>query len=220
MKAEKLLNNIYHISLDSQLELGSTFLRFQEHYESVEFRNRIFSLDEFKKWYTNNSPKGKITGEFTYYEDFAGFNLPSSHLKPFYEGKFNPLSKKEQELLALFPKEEMEDKFYVIGTYKGGDPNISKHEIAHGLFYCDAEYNKEVISALDELPRTHISEVENYLASFNKFHPDVWVDETHAFIMTGLSHMKKSGISTRKFKKINRRLNDIFDNKVPKEILL
>ena len=219
MKSEKLLNNIYHVCLDSKLELNSTFLRFQEHYESVEFRGKIFSVDEFKKWYTNNSPNGKRTGKFTYYEDWAGCNLASYVLEPFYDGKFNPLSAKEKKLLDLFPQGQIEDKFYIIGTYKGGKPGTRKHEIAHGLFYCDAEYNKEVLVILGELPQEHRSEVDNYLASFNKFHPDVWVDETHAFIMNELVHMKKAGIDIEKFKEANIELNKIFDKRVSQKII-
>lgn len=70
-------------------ELASTFLRFQEYYEHSKFRNKTFTLDQFKKWYISKHKK------FNYYNSYDGFNIPSNILIPFYNGKFNPLSKKE-----------------------------------------------------------------------------------------------------------------------------
>ena len=97
MKLEELIENIYHVSFPTRKEAASTFLRFQEHYESPQFRGKIFSLDEFKEWYTANSEKGKAKGKFTYYDDWGGFNIPSYILEPFYKGLFNPLSEKESK---------------------------------------------------------------------------------------------------------------------------
>ena len=104
MKVKEIIKNIFHISFSTQHELASTFLRFQEYYESPKFRGKIFSFYEYKKWYTANSPKGKKTGKFTYYKDWGGFNIPSYVLKPFYQGKFNPLSNKEKKFLRAFKK--------------------------------------------------------------------------------------------------------------------
>src|SRR3990167_8171616 len=112
IKLEEIIKNIFHLNVDTQEELTTTFLRFQEHYESPEFKGKIFTLEEFKKWYILNSPNGKKTGRFTYYEDWAGFNIPSEVLEPFYEGKFNPLADYEQKFLDLF-KEKRDGKFYV-----------------------------------------------------------------------------------------------------------
>jgi len=56
-------------------------LRFEEYYESPRFKGRIFTFDEYRKWYVKNSPKGKKTGRFTYYSDWSGFNIPSYALK-------------------------------------------------------------------------------------------------------------------------------------------
>jgi hypothetical protein len=51
-------------------------------------------------------------GNFTYYQDWAGFNVPSTALQPFYEGRFDPLSEKEKALLRLF--NGLRERFYVI----------------------------------------------------------------------------------------------------------
>lgn len=185
MKLEEVSKDIFHVNFPVREELAMTFLRFQEHYESPEFRRKIFTLDEFKKWYIENSPKGKETGEFTYYSDWSGFNIPSEILKPFYEGKFNPLSEREQTFLDLFRAKE--HPFYVIGTYGGSNSGTLKHEIAHGLFYTNPKYKEEVLKVLEKISREKRVEINRYLSEGGGYHQEVWDDETHAFILIGSS---------------------------------
>src|ERR1700730_3525707 len=87
---------IYLLRFKTQYQLTATFLRVQEHYESPRFHGRIFSLEQYMDWYASRY------GNFTYYQDWAGFNVPSTALQPFYEGKFDPLSEKEMQLLGVF----------------------------------------------------------------------------------------------------------------------
>ena len=70
---------VFLLRYQSQYELATTFLRFQEHYESRRFRNRVFSLEDFMDWYASRF------GGFTYYQDWAGFNLPSTAFTAFYQ---------------------------------------------------------------------------------------------------------------------------------------
>jgi hypothetical protein len=46
--------NSVWIKASSQKELGNTFIRFQEHYESPnpDFRNKIFTLGQARQWYS------------------------------------------------------------------------------------------------------------------------------------------------------------------------
>src|SRR6185503_8648159 len=109
----KIADGVFLVRFDTQYGLASTFLRIQEHYESSRFRNRVFSLEQFMDWYADQF------GAFTYYEDWSGFNVPSTALEPFYAGEFDPLLRKEQELLRLFEKERR--PFYVIGLSDDDD---------------------------------------------------------------------------------------------------
>lgn len=179
--------NIFLIIFDNQVELASTFLRFQEHYESPEFKGKVFTLDEFKKWYTKTSPKGKETGEFTYYTDWHGFNIPSYILKPFYQGKFDPLTNNEQRLLSLFRGRE--SRFYIIATCKHSKRvnSLVRHEIAHGLFYTNEEYKKQVLNILNKYD---ITEIKNVIKSKSGYHDDVLDDESHAYILEDRHHFK------------------------------
>jgi hypothetical protein len=136
----KLAKGIYLLRFKTQYELTATFLRVQEHYESPRFHGRIFSLEQYMDWYAARY------GNFTYYQDWSGFNVPSTAFQPFYEGKFDPLSEKEKQLLRLF--ENLRERFYVIGIYDADAKDSLTHELAHALFFIDAAYREAVRKAM------------------------------------------------------------------------
>lgn len=136
----RLARGIYLLRFRTQYELAATFLRVQEHYESPRFHGRIFSLEQYMDWYAARH------GNFTYFQDWSGFNVPSTALQPFYEGKFDPLSEKERQLLRLF--KDLRERFYVIGVYDSGAKDSLTHELAHALFFVDDSYRKAVRAAM------------------------------------------------------------------------
>ena len=177
----KINSKIILLIFKNQFEITSTFLRFQEHYESPKFRGKIFTLAEFKKWYTD------VKGRFSYYTDWNGFNIPSQILQPFYSGKFNPLSVKEEKLLQKLQSEK--GKFYVIGIHKDIN-NLSallKHEIAHGLFYTDKIYKKKVLAILQKF---NLEEIKRELKSSEGYHDDVLDDEVHAYSLDTVRNLQ------------------------------
>lgn len=177
IKKTKIDDRIYLLIFKNQYEITSTLLRFQEYYESPFFRGKIFSLKEFKEWYIKNSPNGKKSGRFTYYTDWNGFNIPSYILKPFYKGKFNPLSQKEKRLLDLF--ENNKSRYYIVGIHKNmkNVEDILKHETAHGLFYTNQKYKKDVLAILKEFDIEKIKEELRYKG----YCEEVLNDEVHAY---------------------------------------
>jgi len=46
VKKKRLLKDIFLLHFKSQHQMASTFLRFQEHYESPKFAGDIFTLKE------------------------------------------------------------------------------------------------------------------------------------------------------------------------------
>src|SRR3989344_6355802 len=100
IKRRWLTKDIILLHFKTQYQMASTFLRFQEHHESLKFAGEIFTLKEFKQWYT------KFKGKFTYYKEWDGFNIPKTVLRKFYAGEFDPLSKKEKTLLKILKNEE------------------------------------------------------------------------------------------------------------------
>ncbi|MEK6816832.1 MAG: ABC transporter ATP-binding protein, partial [Nanoarchaeota archaeon] len=186
-----------------------TFLRFQEHYESPKFRNKFFSLKEFKQWYTANSPEGKRTGKFTYYSDWAGFNIPSYVMRPFYEGRFDPMSRKEKTLLNAFEKMRKRE-FYVIGTYGDVELDTLGHEIAHGLFYANSLYRKEVLGVVGGLPKQARKSMADYLSVSGCYHESVFDDETHAYILSNPEMLDAANVDEGIISRANTELKSIF----------
>ena len=178
---EQILDKVFLLTFENQKEITSTFLRFQEHYESPKFRNKIFTLEEFKKWYSD------LKGGFSYYTDWNGFNIPSYILKPFYDGKFDPLSEKEKQLLKLFKNEN--GKFYIIGIHKDTKSvvNLLKHEMAHGLFYTNDEYRKNVQNILAQYD---LKKIKNELREKGGYHEEVLDDEVHAYSLDSVNKLK------------------------------
>lgn len=167
-----LTDNIFLLTFPDQHAITSTFLRFQEHYESPEFRGKIFSLKEYKAWYAS------VKGSFSYYTDWNGFNIPSSILDPFYAGKFDPLSEKEKLFLDMF--RDIGQDFYIIGIHEGmkNVASLLNHEIAHGLFHTDQEYRRSV---LDFLAQYDLEAIKKELGSMAGYHPDVHDDEINSY---------------------------------------
>jgi hypothetical protein len=177
MEKIEVRKNIFLVSFPTHNELCSTFLRFQEYYESPEFRGKIFTLDEYKDWYI------KIKGSFSYFTDWSGFNISSNVFVPFREGKFNPLSEQEINLLKSFENDN--GPFYLIGVSNTGtqkDPRLLKHEIAHGLFYTEPEYKRK---AQEILSRYDLEDLKNWLRDQGGYHESVIEDECHAYGLTG-----------------------------------
>jgi hypothetical protein len=180
LKAEKIKSGIYMVSADSHAELSATFVRFQEHYESPEFRGKIFSLDEYKTWYEDRY------GGWTYEEDWSGFNFPGHILRPFRDGLFDPLTDGERELMALF--DSLEGDFYVIGT---NDPAAVEHEICHGLYHTDPGYKREMDILVSNLPADQKGRLERFLIKAG-YHEAVFVDEMQALIAANADELNKN----------------------------
>jgi hypothetical protein len=198
-----LVRNIHLLTFENQLDITSTFLRFQEYYESPKFKGEFFTLEEFKEWYIKNSPKGIETGKFTYYSDWNGFNIPSYILEPFYKNKFKNLSESEKNILNIFKDEK--EPFYIIGVHKQSKLNdqVLKHEIAHGLFSTNQYYKKEVLSILSKY-ETEL--IKQELRLKGGYHEDVLDDEVHAYSLTSSSKLE-----TKIPRKLTEELKSIYN---------
>jgi hypothetical protein len=190
----RIARGIYLLRFDTQYELTATFLRVQEHYESPRFHGRVFSLEQYMDWYAAEH------GNFTYYQDWSGFNVPSTALRPFHEGKFDPLSEKEKRLLGLF--KAVREPFYVIGVY-GRAAHSLTHELAHALFFTDADYRHAVREAMGDYD-TRALEAEIRDAGYADH---VIPDETQAYLV---APSEKLGVATPALAPLRRKLRSLF----------
>jgi hypothetical protein len=208
MKLEQITERIYNAVGDSPKELGMSFVRPQEYYESPVFRGKIFTFEEFKNWWVGNPPDDVNPGKFIYCTYYEGFNVPSRILKPFFEGKFNPLSDWEKRLLEMV-SQIRDREFYLIGTRKDAKPEDLKHEIGHGLYYTSKNYRRRVNSVLKSLnPRTK-QKLLRYVQSMD-YHPSVYTDEQHAYLLAIEDNLEEAGISERETREISAKLNKIY----------
>lgn len=164
--------NTIVVSAKSKLELGKTFIRFQEFYESCNpaFKGKIFTLGQFKQWYSNEY------GADTYYIDWQGFNLPSCVLEPFKQGLFDPLTKYEKRLLKLLKYKSGD--YYIVGA---NDKDVLKHELAHALYYTNKKYRENVISCFNANSKD-IHRIKKFVIE-KGYHKDVLYDELQAYII-------------------------------------
>lgn len=89
MIVNEIKPNIYHVEFNHQLLVGSTFLRFQERYESPnnQFKNHFIHLETYKEWERqndkflknieiNHNDDDDNNEGFCYYTHWPGFNIP------------------------------------------------------------------------------------------------------------------------------------------------
>ena len=169
------------ISTDSQEELSESFMRFQEHYESPVWADKIFTIGQFKQWYS------KTYGADTYRHDWIGFNFPSYVLKPFRDGLFDPLTEKEKEILNLLKYRI--DEFYIIGC---NTDEVLNHELCHALYYFNNDYREGVNKVLKENAQD-IKEAFDHLLNLGCYHKKVLADEFQAYILDN-DYFKKNDI--------------------------
>lgn len=156
---------------DSQEELGLTFMRFQEHYESANhaFKNKIFTQGQLKRWYSEKY------GANNYHQTWIGYNFPSSVLIPFKEGLFDPLTIEETRLLDLFRYRG--DNFYIIGAQNN---SVLRHELSHALYASNPKYREE-INLFIKSNKSKIQKTAKYILG-KGYHKDVLNDEIQAYI--------------------------------------
>ena len=147
----KIRKGIILVEADSQYALCSMFLRPQEFYESPydNIRGKHFYLEEYMDTYA------KDRGNFSYYTDWCGFNIPSESFKEFVNLFQYNMSAKENLLVSsirnLIPN--LEGRFYIIGACKEkNNKETIEHEMAHAYWYIDSIYKSKMIQLIEKMP--------------------------------------------------------------------
>jgi len=183
LEFNKLFNNLFVVTSNTQEKLAKTFIRLNGYLDSEKFKDKIFTLDEFKKWYI------KEKGEFTYYKDYKGFNIPDNVVDVFLSGKFDPLSEEEKWLLDNLKSNISDKPYYIIGYVDvEGEEETRHHELAHALYYLSPSYKEEVNEVIDkfwkEINSKSLNKIEKFLENlqYNKL---IWNDEMNAYLIEG-----------------------------------
>lgn len=183
------------LRFETQYELAATLLRVQEHHESRRFAGRVFTLEQFMDWYAAEF------GQFTYYEDWSGFNVPSTALEPFRSGRFDPLLEKEKRLLREL--KEVRRPFYLIALARDASRSDLSHEVAHALYFTDTEYRRAVRAAMSG----HDTSVVARELSRMGYAARVIPDEVHAYLVASGQALSRS---MRALAPLRRELRQLF----------
>jgi len=205
MEIKKITSNIIHVNFDTQEELTRTFCRFQEHYESPEFAGKIFTIGQYREWYS------EIYGGWTYYTDWNGFNIPDIVFEPFRKGLFDPLTKEEQKLLDLF--KHRTGRFYVIGTHTSKQDEAMDHEICHALYYLDEEYKVAVNNVIEINPSNALNKLEEWLIK-KGYAGSFLSDEVQAYLSCNIDYLQiKIGLEIPREAEDLKKLKELYFEK-------
>lgn len=185
---------IFLLEFDHEYDMCMMFLRYQEYYESPspKFRGKAFKILDFMRWYSLTFGQGN----FTYPTDWSGFNISSDIVRRVWALSIPDSSNYDVEMLKVYDQcmcKTKNQKFYLIGTTKGGD--ALDHEIAHGFFYLNKQYKKEMTKLVEALEPDIRQAMNEYLTKLG-YTPKVFVDEIQANLATA-SESDFSGGSSR-----------------------
>ena len=125
----------------------------------------------------------KHTGNFTYFTDWSGFNIPGNIV---CEYKDNHLASgvsylnKERLLFASVSQyiQDYGEDFYLLAIYKETD---IKHELAHACYYLYPEYRKGINKLINKRLK-HFKDQKKKLLEMG-YRPDMIDDEQQAYLL-------------------------------------
>jgi hypothetical protein len=194
--------NIYCVLVDDDYDRAMLFCRYQEFYESPhkKFRNKYFTWMQFIRYYKNHWKRKT----FTYPVDWSGYNIPSNILQRAYhvfsgETEYDDIMND----IYWFCVKDLHNKnngkapdWYLIGA-SSKDLRTLDHEIAHGLYYTNSEYKKEVGKIIKSIKPLHYDALKKKLIKMGYAdNKKIINDEIQAFMSTGLYN----GLDTKELK--------------------
>lgn len=214
-KIKEVKPRIFLFEFTDQYAMCMNFLRYQEFYESPnpKFRNKSFKILDFMEWYSKD--RGGI---FTYPKDWTGFNFNSQSMLKCL-GDIKDYNKYDDNMNygyakcieKIDPRATIDQKFYIIGAMKGNTKTL-QHEIAHGLFYLNKLYKKEMTKLVNDLPAKTRKSMEKMLKNTG-YTQQVYIDEIQAYFSTeNKEQLKLRGIKLKNedviFKELYNKFNE------------
>jgi len=197
--------NVFLVVVPKEYDRSMLFLRVQEYSESPnpKIRGQSFDILDFIEWYTHENQ-----GNFTYADDWNGFNLsyktasecynklPEKFVTK-YDRVFMQILRQITKSLASLPREEAK-KAYIIGA-DSTNSVTAHHEVYHAYYFTDPKYRSHANAMLKkhvpaklyhklrknltrigylDQPFTIQNEMQAYLRGRDWNHPDLLVGVT------------------------------------------
>jgi hypothetical protein len=178
------------------------FCRYQEFYESPykKFRGKSFTWMEYMRFY-KDAWKKRV---FTYPDDWSGYNIPSNVMEK-ANNTFNKDTEYDQIMNDIYFHCAIDSQnkndgtrcdWYLIGA-SSKDKGTLNHEIAHGMYYTNKEYKKEVSKLITKIKPSHYEKLTKKLVKMGYANDEKIIDdEINAFMSTGLYN----GLDTKELK--------------------
>lgn len=207
-------NNIFHCVIKHTYDLGMTFCRLQEFYESPykEIRGKAFDILDFMDLYV----KRRNENFFTYPIDWCGFNIPGKVFRKYNTVYFPDYGNRYditiQNIYSDILKEVRGGDFYIIAS-EGNSDSTFKHELCHAFYYLDISYKKKVNKLIKEnINDTIFKKLENSLKDLG-YNKKVTLDEIQAYLSTGYETLTENdSFSIRDEKKVDKISKLFVDN--------
>lgn len=180
-KLWKALPGVFAVEIPDSYDRGMLFCCYQEFYESPykEIRGKQFGLIYFMKMYKEK--RGDVS--FNYTTDWHGYNIPSNIL-------FSALESVETYdykwvMLSIYGEcyINCDTDFYVIGV-DSVSSNLFNHELAHGLYYTNKQYKKEMNKLVNDMADKEYSKMKAMLLRMGyRNNKDIINDEIQAYMV-------------------------------------
>lgn len=206
MKIVKITPNILKLEYESCEQMNLAFCRISSHSECIEFKGKVFTLGQYRKWYSSTSG----TAAWTYADDWNGHNIPSKSLEAFIRGDFDPLTEDEAAIIEAVRYKE--PPYYIIAVAKDSRDDALDHEIAHALFGTNPVYQEAVAAKISEYWHK-LQPLRDLLNSYG-YHFDVLVDECHAYAGVDHDWCKHKGVEIPE--DLTKALLKLYDKHKPK----
>jgi hypothetical protein len=204
-KLNKIRKGVYHLEYENYFDMGMSFLRMQEHYESSsdDYKGKFFDVFEYMRYYTQKEKKQY----FSYTDDYVGYNIPSYVIDKFIKRK--DLNLFEKDLFYKISK--IKNKKYYLIASKMGVKDVLDHELAHALFYINEEYRLRTTELVLKIPSKTIKQINNKLRKMG-YSDSVYIDETQAYLATGLTKELRSIKGITKYRNNFKKIFSTFNN--------
>lgn len=177
----KVLPEVFAVEIPDSYDRGMLFCCYQEFYESPykEIRGQQFSMIDFMKFYKDK----RNDVSFNYTTDWFGYNIPSDVL-------LSALNSVETYgykwvMLRIYGEcyTNCDTDFYVIGVDSISSDTYN-HELAHGLYYTNKQYRKEMNALVKDMSEKEYSKVKTMLLKMGyRNSKDIINDEIQAYMV-------------------------------------
>jgi len=165
-----------------------TFIRYTEGYEGDHpmFTENPFTMAQL---YEYESRRGEDLN-FTYAEDWGGFNLTGRTIKDVIARGLIDINKWDEKFLTIWARcvaEYPDLDFSLLGVSRfGRDNSVITHETAHAFYAQDPVYKKKMDNLVNKIPLYKLDKIFQILAA-DGYTNMVWVDEVQAYFATGIN---------------------------------